>query len=148
MPKYYQGRYKVKNPEKYKGDPSNVVFRSSWEKKLMIWCDTKPNVIFWNSEELIVPYYSAIDQKPHRYFVDFKIWIEYPNGEVKVFAVEVKPESQIKKPDQPQRMTRAAQEKILTWIRNQEKWKAAKEFCESRGMSFVVLNEHDLGIKR
>ena len=78
--------------------------------------------------------------------MDFKIWIKYPDGNVRIFAVEVKPENQIKKPEQPKRMTKAAQEKILTWVRNQEKWKAAKAFCETRGMEFVVLNEHDLGI--
>lgn len=146
MAKYHQGKYKVKYTEKYRGDPTNVIYRSSWEAKLMKWCDNNPNVIGWLSEELVIPYYSIIDEKPHRYYVDFKIWIKYPDGNVRIFAVEVKPENQIKKPEQPKRMTKAAQEKILTWVRNQEKWKAAKAFCETRGMEFVVLNEHDLGI--
>lgn len=146
MARYHQGRFKPKNPQKYIGDVTNIIYRSSWELKLLKWCDSNPNVTGYNSEELVIPYYSVIDNKNHRYFVDFKIWIKYPDGTTKIFAVEVKPQSQIEKPEQPKRMTNAAKEKILTWVRNQEKWKAAKEFCTPRGMEFIVLNEHDLGI--
>ena len=47
MPKkksYYSGRFRPSNPGKYKGDPTNIIYRSSWEKKVMIWCDVNSNV--------------------------------------------------------------------------------------------------------
>ena len=69
--KTYKGYFKPKNPKKYKGDPTNIIYRSSWECKLMIRLDEDPNVISWGSEEIIIPYRSPIDNKIHRYFVDF-----------------------------------------------------------------------------
>ena len=73
MTKYYQGKYRPKNPIKYKGDPTNIVFRSSWELKAMKYFDLNENVLKWQSEELAVPYKSPIDGRWHRYFPDFLI---------------------------------------------------------------------------
>ena len=50
-----QGRFKPRNPGKYKGDPSNIIYRSSWEKKFMLWCDCNLNVLEWGSEEIVIP---------------------------------------------------------------------------------------------
>ena len=46
----YSGRYKVKNPSKYKGDHTNVIYRSLWEKYAFKWCDDNSNVVEWSSE--------------------------------------------------------------------------------------------------
>jgi hypothetical protein len=73
MAKYYQGRFKPKNPKKYMGDPTNIIYRSGWEFKLMRYLDVHPDVIEWGSEELIVPYRSPIDGRMHRYFPDFLV---------------------------------------------------------------------------
>ena len=35
----YRGRYIPSNPKKYKGDPSNIIYRSLWERKFMVYCD-------------------------------------------------------------------------------------------------------------
>ena len=70
---YKQGLFYPKNTEKYKGDFSNIVYRSSWELKFMHWADESKNVLEWSSEELVIPYLSPLDNKMHRYFVDFKI---------------------------------------------------------------------------
>ena len=53
----YSGIYKVKNPNKYRGDFTNVVFRSGWELKVFIWCDNNPDIKEWSSEEVVIPYF-------------------------------------------------------------------------------------------
>ena len=40
----YQGRFKPKNPSKYMGDPTNIIYRSSWELRLMSYLDDHKNV--------------------------------------------------------------------------------------------------------
>ena len=65
----YSGIYKVKNPKKYRGDFTNVVFRSGWELKVFIWCDNNPDIREWSSEEVVIPYFYAVDKKYHRYFL-------------------------------------------------------------------------------
>ena len=61
--KYLQGKYKVRNEAKYNGDASNVIYRSSWELKFLVWCDNNPNVVSFSSEEIIIPYKSPVDGK-------------------------------------------------------------------------------------
>ena len=69
----YSGLYKPLNPKKYRGNPSRIVYRSLWEKKYMKYCDTTPGILEWGSEEIIIPYISPIDKRPHRYYPDFYI---------------------------------------------------------------------------
>ena len=94
----YKGKYIPKNPQKYKGNPSQIIYRSLWERKFMVYCDKNPKVIEWGSEEVIVPYRSPWDGKIHRYFPDFYIKIKQASGGVKKFIIEVKPEYQCKQP--------------------------------------------------
>ena len=69
----YSGKFTPKNPQKYIGDYNNIVYRSSWECKVMDWLDRNDNIISWASEELIIPYLSPADNKYHRYFPDFLV---------------------------------------------------------------------------
>ena len=62
----YKGFFKPKNPQKYRGDPTNIIYRSGWELKLMLYLDEHKDVVNWGSEELIIPYRSPIDGKVHR----------------------------------------------------------------------------------
>lgn len=139
---YYQGKYKVKNPHKYVGDATNVIYRSSWELKFLNWCDANPNVVKFSSEETIVPYVSPIDSKPHRYFVDFKIVLS--TG--KTYLIEIKPACQMVPPTGTRKTKRLLQE-TATFLVNQAKWEAATRFAKARGWEFKVLNEYDIGIK-
>ena len=141
--KYHQGIFKPKHPEKYVGDVTNIVYRSSWELKFLNWCDTNPSVLKYASEELIIPYFSPVDQKQHRYFVDFVIMVRTRTGEIKKYAVEIKPESQTVPPKQ-RKQTRKYLTEMSTYMVNQAKWKAADEFCKSKGMEFLVLTEKHL----
>jgi hypothetical protein len=72
---FHKRKYTPVNPQKYVGDHSNIIMRSSWETKFAIWCDKNPSVLKWSSEETIVPYISPVDNRYHRYFIDFKIQI-------------------------------------------------------------------------
>ena len=143
--KYYKGVFKPKNPHKYKGDASNIIYRSSWEIRVMNWLDDNPNVLWWASEELHVPYRSPVDKKMHRYFPDFIVRIRRKAGQEKTLMIEVKPERQTKKPTQ-KRKTKRFLEKAATYAVNQEKWRAAELFCLEHGWQFVVLTEKELGI--
>lgn len=141
----YKGWFKPKNPLKYKGDANNIIYRSSWELRVMKWFDDHPNVLWWSSEELVVPYRSPVDDKIHRYFPDFVARIKQKNGLEQTCVIEVKPEKQTMRPTQKRKTKRYIQESV-TYAINQEKWRAADIFCQKHGWKFMVLTEKDLGI--
>ena len=146
MTKYLQGRYIVRNPQKYLGDYNNVIYRSSWELKFLSWCDNNKNVVAFCSEEVIVPYKSPVDGKYHRYFVDMLAKIKNQNDEIKTYLIEVKPYKQTQQPEQRKRVTKQYITEVATWGVNQAKWKAANEYCLDRGWEFKILTEKELGI--
>ena len=141
---YIQGSFKPKFPEKYAGDVNNIFFRSSWEKKVMLWCDNNPSILKWTSEEVVIPYLSPVDNKMHRYFVDFMIKVRDKSGLINNYLVEVKPEAQTKPPKVRQRKTKLLLEEHKTYAVNQAKWKAAEEWCRNKGVKFIVLTEKHL----
>ena len=141
----YKGKYIPKNPQKYKGNPSQIIYRSLWERKFMVYCDKNDKVIEWGSEEVIVPYRSPWDGKIHRYFPDFYIKIKQSSGGVKKFIIEVKPEYQCKQPNKtPKKRTRKWYKEVQTYGINQAKWKSAIDWCANRGMEFKILTEKHL----
>ena len=148
MRKYHQGKYKLKKPEKYIGDPTNIFYRSSWELKFLIWCENSINVINFSSEETIVPYRCPTDNKVHRYFLDFRIKIKQKDGSLKTYLIEVKPKIQTEPPVYPGRKTKHYLTECFTFVKNQAKWKAAEEYAKDRGWNFKIINEYDLGIAR
>ena len=134
----YSGLYKAKNTTKYKGDHTNIVYRSLWEKAVFQWCDKNPKVKQWSSEETIIPYYYEVDKKYHRYFVDMKIVFDD-----KILLVEIKPEKETKPPEGPKRTKRYVSEG-LTYVKNMNKWEAANEYAKDRGWEFQVWTEKTL----
>lgn len=144
----YKGKYAPKYPEKYAGNPDNIVYRSLWERKFMEWCDFNQSVVKWGSEEVVVPYKDpARGYSVRRYFPDFVIQVKTKTGQTKITMIEIKPEYQCKQPAQKKRTTQKYLNEMLTWGTNQAKWEAAEQFCKMRGWEFKVLTEHDLGIK-
>ena len=144
--KTYMGWFKPKNPKKYNGDAANIIYRSTWELRVMKWLDEHPNVIWWASEELPIPYKSPIDNKMHRYFPDFIAKIKQKDGSVMTYIIEVKPFNQTKMPVQKKKTKKYLQE-AATFVVNQEKWKAADIFCQEHGWKFMIMTENELGIK-
>lgn len=143
----YQGFFKPKNPQKYKGDPTNIIYRSGWELKLMLYLDNHKEVISWGSEELIIPYRSPIDGKIHRYYPDFVVTKINKEGKRETAIIEVKPASQTVPPTKQKNITKRYLTEVKTWGVNEAKWKAASEFCKDRGWSFHIFTERELGIK-
>ena len=143
----YKGKYKVRCPYKYKGDPTKVIYRSLWELKFMKYCDSNINILEWGSEEMYVWYRSPVDNRPHRYFPDFYIKAKESNGQIKKYIIEVKPKKQTAPPAKPKRQTKGYLREAFEYARNQAKWKAANEWCIDRGFEFKVLTEKELGIK-
>ena len=142
----YKRRYRVLNPSKYKGNLGEIVYRSSWELKFMVWCDRNASVLEWGSETVVIPYKSPVDNKLHRYFVDFYVKIKNKESKVTKYLVEIKPEKFTKPPEIPKKQTKKFIQEVFQYGTNQAKWKAANEFCQERGMKFLVLTENDLGI--
>lgn len=140
----YKGKFKPKNPSKYIGNPTNIIYRSLWERRFMLYCDNEENVISWGSEEVVVPYVSPIDNKMHRYYVDFIVEVRQKDGTKKVKLIEVKPMKQCSPPKKQSRVTKKYITEVKTWGVNSAKWKAAKEFAENRGWEFQILTEKEL----
>jgi hypothetical protein len=137
--KTYKGRYKVKNPAKYDGDHTQVIYRSYWEKFVFMWCEKQSNIKSWSSEETVIPYISAVDNKYHRYFVDLKI----NTTDGRTILIEIKPKKQTKPPAGKRRTKRFINES-LEYVKNQCKWKAAKEYCLDRNWQFQIWTEDTL----
>jgi hypothetical protein len=144
---FHQGKFRPKHPEKYIGDPTNIIFRSSWELKFMSWADQKESIVRWRSEETIIPYRSPIDNKIHRYFVDFQIQVRDKSGSLQTYLIEIKPEKQTKPPVKQQKVTKKYLQEVLEWGKNEAKWKAAEEYAKDRNWKFIILTENELGIK-
>jgi len=142
-----KGFFKPKYPQKYKGNPTEIIYRSSWECRVMSFLDSNPSVVQWSSEEIIIPYLSPIDRKVHRYFPDFYIKVKDKNGKIKEMIWEIKPKKQSSQPKKQSRITQRYINEVVTWGINEAKWKAAEEYCLDRGWQFKVLTEEDIGIK-
>jgi len=143
----YKGKYQPSYPKKYKGDHKNIVYRSLWERKFMVYCDKNENILEWGSEEVVVPYRSPIDNRYHRYFPDFYIKVKESTGKITKMIVEIKPYKQCVEPKVQKRKTKGYIYEVMEYAKNQAKWEAAKEWCLDRGYEFKVLTENELGIK-
>tara|TARA_Y100000015_G_scaffold42308_1_gene49611 strand:- start:947 stop:1384 length:438 start_codon:yes stop_codon:yes gene_type:complete len=141
-----KGRYIPRNIRKYRGDYKNIIYRSSWELKFMKYCDLNDSILEWGSEEVVIPYRSPLDNRIHRYFVDFYIKVEDMSGQIKKYLIEVKPKKQTKPPAKPKRQTKRYISEVTEYAKNQAKWKAATEFCEDRQWNFMIITEDELKV--
>jgi hypothetical protein len=142
----YKGKYSPSNTKKYKGDPTNIIYRSLWERKFMIWCDKNVGVLEWGSEEIVIPYVSPIDSRRHRYFPDFYIKVKNKLGKIDKYIIEIKPKYQVNGPKPGKRKTKTYINEVKTYAVNQAKWKAAEEYCLDRRWKFKILTETELGV--
>ena len=142
----YSGKFSPKNTNKYLGDPTNIWYRSLWERRVMVYLDENSSVVEWSNEEIVIPYLSPVDNRAHRYFPDFFVRLRNKQGFIESTIIEVKPASQTKPPKPQKKATRKYITEVMTWGVNEAKWKAADEYCKDRGWKFVVVTEKDLGI--
>lgn len=144
MAESFKSKYKPSYPQKYKGDSSNIICRSSWERKFCRWCDLNESVISWGSEEFSISYYNPVKQRICRYFPDFIVKLKEQSGKIKTYVIEVKPKKQTVPPKQKSRVTKSFLYEAQTYAVNQAKWKAAEEWCKDRLLEFKVITEEEL----
>jgi hypothetical protein len=150
----YKGRYRPTNVEKYKGDPTKIIWRSSWELKFFRYIDRHPDIIWWQSEEISVPYISPIDGKSHRYYPDVVLQRKVAEDKYEIIMIEIKPEKQTRAPDLSKRnatktgrISRRYLNEVKNYGVNEAKWEQARNYCKQRGWRFAVMTEKHLGIK-
>ena len=150
----YKGKFKPKNPQKYKGDHRNIIYRSLWELKFFRYLDRTDDIIEWSSEEVSIPYISPIDKKRHRYFPDVILKKHLGNDKYETMVIEIKPKKQTMPPDPKKknatptgRVSRRYLNEVKTYSINDAKWTAAKNFCDEKGWKFAIFTENELGIK-
>lgn len=150
----YKGRFRPVNPQKYRGDPTNIVYRSLWEFKFFKFIDLHPDVIWWQSEEVAIPYLSPIDGKMHRYFPDVILHKKIAEDKFETVMIEIKPEGQTRPPDISKknktptgRISRRYLNEVKTFGINDAKWKAARQYCASRNWKFEIMTEKHLNIR-
>ena len=148
MAESIKSKYKPSYPQKYIGDPNNIICRSSWERKFCTWCDLNENILEWGSEEFSIKYFDPVKNKVRRYYPDFIIKVAEKTGKVKTYVIEIKPKKQTMPPNpNPKKKTKSWLNEVYTWETNNAKWKAADEFCKDHLLEFKIITEDVLGIK-
>lgn len=118
--------------ESVKNQP--IIYRSSWEKRFIYWCESNKNVKYWGSECTCIKYFNPVDQKHHRYYPDFVVQM----NDGTVMIIEIKPENQTKTPDCENSWA------MRTYAVNSAKWKEINRLCEEKGYKFCILTEHTI----
>lgn len=145
MAAFKQGKYTLRNPEKYIGDPNKVRYMSSWELQTHEFLDNNPHILRWSSEGFCIPYIKPTDQKIHKYYPDYYIEYRSSNGQLVREVLEVKPLAQTKRPRQ--RKTQSTQSRLyeqLTYAVNMAKWEAAEAFCKKHNLIFRKVTEKQI----
>ena len=143
MSRGYRGSFKPKNPQKYIGDINSITYRSLWERKFMLFCDTNPAIVKWASEEIAIPYYYKVDKKMHKYYVDFVMQILEASGKLKTYLIEIKPYKQTIEPIK-RKNTKKYINEILEWEKNQSKWTQATQYANGKNWEFKIITEKEL----
>ena len=138
MSKFAQGKFALKNPDKYIGKRTPT-YRSSWEWAVMNMCDNNPAIAKWASEAVKIPYRCPLTGKQTIYVPDFFVNYVDKNGKQHAEVWEVKPASQAIK----ERVGRSAMNQAA-YIKNMAKWEAARAWCSQQGILFRVISENDI----
>ena len=138
MAHFAQGKYTLKNPEKYVGGRTPT-YRSSWEFAFMRFCDLNESISKWASEAIRIPYRHPFTGKQTIYVPDFFIVYTDKKGKEHVELIEVKPANQTFKENLGRSRANQAH-----YVINQAKWQAARAFSKQKGITFRVINEGDI----
>lgn len=137
MTKYAQGKYTVKNRDKYVGR-KEPTYRSSWEFSFMMFADNNPSVLQWASEPFMIPYRNPFTGKKTIYVPDFMMVYVDRNGQQHAEVIEVKPSKEVSMENAKSVRDRASV------ALNLAKWSAAQDWCKNYGMRFRVVTESDI----
>lgn len=136
--KFNQGLFKLKNPEKYIGQ-KNPVYRSSWERAFMSFCDNNPSIQQWASECVKIPYKDPLTGRHTVYVPDFLVHYIDANNKKHAEIIEIKPMNQTLIEKVGKNPYNQAQ-----WVKNQAKWESARAWARNHGLTFRVINETDI----
>jgi len=146
--KVKQGYFTPQNPEKYKGDVTKIIYRSSWELKFLTYCDNNELVVEYASEPTGIAYWNPILKKEFTYWVDCYMATRQTDGSLKKWLIEIKPNKYLNPPDAPNRLT---EKQTLNYVRhakayiiNDAKFKAAKVYARKNNMEFGIITENFL----
>lgn len=131
--RYNQGYINPKSCKKIINRSEPIIYRSSYEKKFVVWLEQCSKVVRWGSECVCIPYL-FVDGKMHKYYPDY--YVEYADGTK--MLVEIKPSNQTRPPVNENSW--AAKE----WAKNTCKWNAAMEYCRAKGFKFQILTENTI----
>lgn len=137
MSKYAQGKYTVKNPEKYIGKRSPT-YRSSWEFTFCSFCDNNPAVVNWASEAIQIPYRNPVSGKQTIYVPDFLIVYVDAKQKKHTELIEIKPSKEA-----TMESAKSYRDKLMVAI-NMAKWAAADSWARANNMRFRVVTEFDI----
>lgn len=138
MAKFAQGRFEMKNPQKYVGKKTPLA-RSSWEFVFMRMLDEHQGVVNWASESIQIPYRDPLTGRSTIYVPDFFVVYNDKNGKKHAEVVEVKPASQTFK----EQVGKSAYNQEQ-YVKNLAKWEAASAWCKQQGVTFRIVNEGDI----
>ena len=136
--KFAQGRFEMKNPDKYVGTKTPLA-RSSWEFVFMRMLDEHQGVEKWASESVQIPYRDPLTGRQTIYVPDFFIMYNDKNGKKHAEVVEVKPIGQTLREKVGKSLYNQGQ-----YVKNLAKWEAATAWCRQKGIKFRVVNEDDI----
>ena len=136
----YKTKYNPKNKSKYIGNPTKIICRSLWERRVCKYLDENKNIIRWGSEEIAIPYYSPVDKKVHKYYPDFIVEKKTQSG-IETLIIEVKPKKQTMEPERKKKKKSTYIKECMTYSVNESKWKAARKVCKEKGWNFIILTE-------
>jgi hypothetical protein len=141
----YKNKFFPKNQSKYIGDSTKILCRSLWERKFCKYLDENKNILRWSFENIKIPYKSPLDNQMHFYIPDFLAEKRNKDGSISTLLIEVKPFKQTKQPVLTEAMSKKTYSKNMeTFLVNQAKWEAAKDFCEKNDINFIILTEKEL----
>ena len=139
MPRRFaQGRFSLKNPDKYMGT-KDPLYRSSLEFAFMKFCDESAAIAKWASEAVRIPYRNPLTGRYTIYVPDFFINYVDKGGQQHAEIVEIKPQNQSLKEKVGKNLNNQA-----SYILNRAKWEAATVWCRQKGLRFRVINETDI----
>ncbi len=145
---YKQGYFNPSFPEKYLGDCSEIIYRSSWELKFFQFCDNTESVISWGSESTPIKYWNPILKKESTYWIDCYMATKSSDNEITKWLIEVKPNKYLTPPDAPTRLTEKATlnyaRHAKAYIINDAKFRAAKVYAQKNNMRFGIITENFL----
>ena len=137
---FSQGYFPINECQKYIGK-GPIIYRSSWERKFCMYCESIPQIVQWSSEPVKIKYINSLDGREHSYFPDYYMKLDNDDE----YLIEVKPSSQLQKPTPPKRKTKKAVANYKyayeMYVTNMCKMQYAEHWCNKRGWKLLVVTE-------